>query len=431
LALIKASQAQSVEPSVAPSAEVSSLMKTNDLLATINPVEASPQKKYDGPLATINAEGLVEETAEVKAAAKAFFEAYNAHLALIKASQAQSVESSVAPSAEVSPIMKTNDHLATINVIESSQQKKYDGPLATINAYGLVEETAEVKAATKAFFDVFNAQLALARASQEQSVEHSVEPSVEQFVEVSSNQKYNGPLATINAEGLVENTAEVKAATQAFFDIYNAQLAQYTGAQAEAVQHQAAVVHQAGHFEQESSFNQQYDGPHATVNAEGFVQNTAEVEAAAKAFFEAYNAQLALTRSTQEQSVDLSVESSVEPFVEVSSNQKYTGPLATINAEGHVEETAEVKAAAQVFFDAFQQQMEATASAETHSHAVQKSAEPLLVSTIVDDEAAAWAAHLLAFKHALATTGDFTPESQLAKDALLQAYMEVSLRDHQ
>merc|ERR1712025_1004254 len=128
-----------------------------------------------------------------------------------------------------------------------------------------------------------------------------------------------------------------------------------------------------------------------------------------QAFFDIYNAQLALARASQEQEVELSV----EPFVEVSSNQKYNGPFATINAEGHVEETAEVKAAAQVFFEAFQQQIKATASAETQSQAVQKSTETLPVSTIDIDEAAAWAAHLLA-----------------SKDALLQAYMEISLRDH-
>merc|ERR1712029_1194536 len=123
-----------------------------------------------------------ENTAEVKAATQAFFDIYNAQLALAKANQEQSVEISVEPSVEP--------------FVEVSSNEKYNGPLATINAEGLVEETAEVKAATQAFFDIYNAQLALARASQEQSVE----PSVETFVEVSSNQKYNGPLATINAE---------------------------------------------------------------------------------------------------------------------------------------------------------------------------------------------------------------------------------------
>merc|ERR1719428_1306501 len=186
-----------------------------------------------------------------------------------------------------------------------------------------VPDTADVAAAKVRFFQLYKEQAALAAAASDD--------------EVSQQQsQYTGAQAPVNSEGHVVNTEEVQNAINAFNAFYQAQLAATAVAtQAEAVQHQAAVVHQAEpehqveHIEQEASFSQQYDGPYATVNAEGLVQNTAEVEAAAKAFFEAYSAQLALTRSTQEQSV--------VPSVEVSSNQKYNGPLATINAEGHVE----------------------------------------------------------------------------------------------
>jgi len=63
---------------------------------------------------------------------------------------------------------------------------------------------------------------------------------------------------------------------------------------------------------------------------------------------------------------------------------------------------------------------------------VQLSAEPSHVSAKVGDEAAqqaAWRADLHAFKHALATTEDVTPEAQAAKDAIHQAYIWKFLRE--
>jgi len=390
LALARANQEKSVEqsfePSVELSVEASSQEQSVDL--SVEPsierfVEVSSNKKYNGPLATINAEGLVEETAEVKAATKAFFEIYNAQLALARANQEQSVEQSFEPSVELS--------------VEASSQKKYNGPLATINAEGLVEETAEVKAATKAFFEIYNAQLAPARANQEQSVEQSFEPSVELSVEATQQKKYDGPLATINAEGLVEETAEVKAAAKAFFEAYNAHLALIKASQKQSVEPlvetsvassvSSSVAPSAASSVEVSSIKK-YDGPLATINAEGLVEETAEVKAAAKAFFEAYQKALkaAASAETQSQAVQKSAEtlpvstiavaSSVAPSaassVEVASIKKYDGPLATINAEGLIENTPEVKAAAQAFFEAYQQAIKATASAaKTQSQAVQ------------------------------------------------------------
>merc|ERR1719436_1779963 len=262
---------QSVEPSVAPSAEFSADMKNNHHLAIINAVEPTPQKKYDGPLATINAEGHVVNTVEVQDAINAFNAFYQAQLAATAvATQAEAVQHQAAVVHQAEP-----EHHAEHIEQDVTYSQQYTGPLATVNSEGLIQNTAEVEAAAKAFFEAYSAQLALTRASQEQSFEQYVEPSVGTFVEVSSNQKYNGPLATINAEGLVENTAEVKAATQAFFDVYNAQLALARASQKQSVEQSFEPSVET--FVDVSS-NEKYNGPLATINAEGLVEETAEVK---------------------------------------------------------------------------------------------------------------------------------------------------------
>merc|ERR1712198_628172 len=176
------------------------------------------------------------------------------------------------------------------------------------------------------------------------------------------NTHYSGPLATLNPEGQVENTADVQNAINAFYAAYQAQLAA-TGAVPVT---QAASVSQAAPVHQQHSVNQHYTGPHATINADGSVQDTTEVQAAANAFFEAYERQLAQTASAQSQSAPQEI---VENHQAAPNSQRWTGPVAaTIPAgvEGaldNVVNTPEVQAAAAEFFRAYHAQLEATRSA--------------------------------------------------------------------
>merc|ERR1712198_489492 len=125
-----------------------------------------------------------------------------------------------------------------------------------------IPDTADVAAAKAHFFQLYREQAALAEAAPDHN-------------------QYYGPLATLNTEGQVENTADVQNAINAFHAAYQAQL-DATGAVPVS---QAASVRQATPYHQQDSFNQRYTGPHAIVNIDGSVQNTDEIQAAANAFF--------------------------------------------------------------------------------------------------------------------------------------------------
>merc|ERR1712198_578998 len=212
---------------------------------------------------------------------------------------------------------------------------------ATLPHTYTIPDTADVAAAKARFFQLFREQVALAEAAPD---------------------NYSGPLATLNSEGQVQNTADVQNAINAFYEAYQAQLAA-TGAVPVT---QAASLHQAAPVHQQASVNQHYTGPHATINADGSVQNTDEVQAAANAFFEAYERQLAATAAAESQSAPQEV---VEENHQVAPNsQRWTGPVAaTIPAgvEGaldNVVNTPEVQAAAAEFFRAYHAQLAATRS---------------------------------------------------------------------
>merc|ERR1712198_32029 len=200
-----------------------------------------------------------------------------------------------------------------------------------------IPDTADVAAAKARFFQLFREQAALAEAAPD------------------SNQYY-GPQATLNSEGQVENTADVQNAINAFYAAYQAQLAA-TG---------AVPVTQAAPVHQQDSFTQTYTGPHATINADGSVQNTDEVQAAANAFFEAYERQLAATVAAESQSAPQEVVAEHHQAAPIS--QRWTGPFAATVPAGvegaldNVVDTAEVRAAAAEFFRAYQAQLAATRS---------------------------------------------------------------------
>merc|ERR1712198_335915 len=74
---------------------------------------------------------------------------------------------------------------------------------ATLPHTYTIPDTADVAAAKARFFQLFREQAALAEAAPD---------------------NYSGPLATLNLEGQVQNTADVQNAINAFYEAYQAQL---------------------------------------------------------------------------------------------------------------------------------------------------------------------------------------------------------------
>merc|ERR1712198_463156 len=281
---------------------------------------------------------------------------------------------------------------------------------ATLPHTHTIPDTADVAAAKARFFQLFREQAALAEAAPD---------------------NYSGPLATLNLEGQVENTADVQNAINAFYAAYQAQLAA-TGAVPVT---QAASLHQAAPVHQQASFTQKYTGPYATINADGSVQKTVEVQAAANAFFQAYERRLAETAAALSQSAPQEVVA--EHHEAAPINQRWTGPVAATVPAGvegaldNVVNTPEVQTAAAEFFRAYHAQLEATRSAEASPAVYQAGnsqvfqSSPTVFQSHVEDPAAARSAHQQAFMHAIRTTGDNSPEGTAAKTALFNAYRNI------
>merc|ERR1712198_26998 len=174
---------------------------------------------------------------------------------------------------------------------------QYYGPQATLDTEGQVENTADVQNVINAFFAAYQAQLAATGAvpvTQAASLHHAA-PVHQQ---ASVNQHYTGPHATINADGSVQDTVEVQAAANAFFEAYERQLAETAAAQSQSAPQEIVAEHH-----QAAPTNQRWTGPVAATIPAGVegaldnVVNTPEVQAAAAEFFRAFQAQLAATRS--------------------------------------------------------------------------------------------------------------------------------------
>merc|ERR1712198_386919 len=206
----------------------------------------------------------IPDTADVAAAKARFFQLYHEQAAL----------------AEAAP-----------------DNNQYFGPQATLNTEGQVENTADVQNAIDAFYAAYQAQLDATGA-----VPVTQAASLHQAVPVhhqdSVNQHYSGPHATINADGSVQDTAEVQAAANAFFEAYQRQLAATVAAESQSA---AQEIVEENH--QVAPNSQRWTGPVAATIPAGVegaldnVVNTPEVQAAAAEFFRAYHDQLAATRS--------------------------------------------------------------------------------------------------------------------------------------
>merc|ERR1712198_28560 len=120
-----------------------------------------------------------------------------------------------------------------------------------------------------------------------------------------------GAVSAAKLPHTIPDTADVAAAKAHFFQLY----------------HEQAALAEA------APDNYQYYGPQATLNSEGQVENTADVQNAINAFYVAYQAQLDATRDVPV-SQAASVRQATPYHQQDSFNQRYTGPHATVNVDG-------------------------------------------------------------------------------------------------
>jgi len=276
---------------------------------------SAPMITYSAPVITLDAAGQVQDTAEVKAAKASFKAQYNAAAAAAEA--APDVNIITGPAPVVAPVQVYKAPATRV---------RYSGPLASLDSKGIVQETAEVKAAKAKFQATYNA--AAAAAAPDVGI-----ISGQIYKAPASIVRYYGPLATLDAEGNVEETAEVKAAKAKFHAVYNA-----------AAVKAASVT--------------SYSGPGVTLDAAGRVQDTAEVKAAKASFKVAYDASAAAAAAAPDVNIitgsdrlitstgfTYSAPAAHAAYIAPAAQIRYSGPAAPLGADGRVDDTSEVKAA--------------------------------------------------------------------------------------
>ncbi|XP_027238128.2 cuticle protein CP1499 [Penaeus vannamei] len=254
--------------------------------------------------------------------------------------------------------------------------------LGVCSAAPFIGDTPEVQAEKARFFQAFRAAQAAAAPQQ----------AFQTVVPVQT--KWMGPVAATIPAGVdgtitpVGDTAEVAAARNAFLNAYNAQVRATVGSvpvvQAPAF-NAVPVVPQPTFqqtfqptFQQAAPVQAKWMGPVAATVPAGVdgtvtpVGDTAEVAAARNAFLNAYRAQVAATVGTApavttfRQAVP---QQTFQPTFQQAApvQAKWTGPVAATVPAGlpgsapQVADTAEVAAAKQAFFSAYQRQVAAAA----------------------------------------------------------------------
>ncbi|XP_069999507.1 cuticle protein CP1499-like [Penaeus vannamei] len=246
--------------------------------------------------------------------------------------------------------------------------------LGVCSAAPFIGDTPEVQAEKARFFQAFRAAQAAAAPQQ----------AFQTVVPVQT--KWMGPVAATIPAGVdgtitpVGDTAEVAAARNAFLNAYNAQVRATVGSvpvvQAPAFNAVPVVPQQT--FQQASPVQAKWMGPVAATVPAGVdgtvtpVGDTAEVAAARNAFLNAYRAQVAATVGTAPAVTTFSQavpQQTFQPTFQQAApvQAKWTGPVAATVPAGlpgsapQVADTAEVAAAKQAFFSAYQRQVAAAA----------------------------------------------------------------------
>ncbi|XP_027238129.2 cuticle protein CP1499 [Penaeus vannamei] len=241
--------------------------------------------------------------------------------------------------------------------------------LGVCSAAPFIGDTPEVQAEKARFFQAFRAAQAAAAPQQ----------AFQTVVPVQT--KWMGPVAATIPAGVdgtitpVGDTAEVAAARNAFLNAYNAQVRATVG----SVPVVQAPAFNAVPVVPQPTFQQaKWMGPVAATVPAGVdgtvtpVGDTVEVAAARNAFLNAYRAQVAATVGTAPAVTTFSQavpQQTFQPTFQQAApvQAKWTGPVAATVPAGlpgsapQVADTAEVAAAKQAFFSAYQRQVAAAA----------------------------------------------------------------------
>ncbi|XP_069999508.1 cuticle protein CP1499-like [Penaeus vannamei] len=246
--------------------------------------------------------------------------------------------------------------------------------LGVCSAAPFIGDTPEVQAEKARFFQAFRAAQAAAAPQQ----------AFQTVVPVQT--KWMGPVAATIPAGVdgtitpVGDTAEVAAARNAFLNAYNAQVRATVGSVpvVQAPAFNAVPVVPQPTFQQAAPVQAKWMGPVAATVPAGVdgtvtpVGDTAEVAAARNAFLNAYRAQVAATVGTAPAVTTFSQAVPQQTFQQTFQQAapvqaKWTGPVAATVPAGlpgsapQVADTAEVAAAKQAFFSAYQRQVAAAA----------------------------------------------------------------------
>ena len=191
--------------------------------------------KWTGPVAATVPAGLpgagsqVQDTADVAAARDAFLSAFRAQVA-----------ATTGQKATPNPWAQSVQNPAPTFSQQPSSQK-WVGPLATDTPAGIngqvtpVGDTADVTAARNAFFAAYNKALAATQPAQQAPVHHAPQTRFATNAIQQPVAKWTGPVAATVPAGLpgsvsqVAPTADVAAATNAFYQAYSAAVAATTG----------------------------------------------------------------------------------------------------------------------------------------------------------------------------------------------------------
>ena len=284
---------------------VTSHKKPSTQTSYVAPTAVTYSSSFSAPLDTY---GRVVDTAEVKAAKDSFQTAYNAAAAAAEAAPDTNIITGAAPAVAVNTA--TYSAPQATYLAPTSVAIKYEGPSATLDTYGRVVDTAEVKAAKDSFQTAYNAAAAAAEAAPDTNIITGAAPAVAvntatysapqatYLAPTSVAIKYEGPSATLDTYGRVVDTAEVKAAKDSFQTAYNAAAAAAEAApDTNIITGGAMSANAAAYGASQSTFQSQAIAPvtysssfSAPLDTYGRVVDTTEVKAAKTAFKAAYDA---------------------------------------------------------------------------------------------------------------------------------------------
>jgi len=277
----------------------------------------------------------VADTAEVAAAKASFKTAYESAAAAAEAAADDPISYDVAPPVYTAPVI-TSVAAPVVSVRYATLEELNTLPKA-------VQDTAEVAAAKATFKAQYDAAAALAEAAPDTDIITGAVPVIAPvpapaalYSAPATIVRYTGPLATLDAEGNVLETAEVQAAKAQFLATYDAVAAAAAAApDVNIVTAPVTAIKTVSYSASAPATILASAGPVVTLDAAGNVQDTAEV-AAAKATFKAqYDAAAALAEAAPDTDIITGAVNAVKAAGYSSSVSQAAGYKASHHSAHH------------------------------------------------------------------------------------------------